>query len=310
MSLFSHSGAARLAWKARTGIAMRTYSPTRWWSKWEVMNLVLEYFADVEPFVRENDHLAPATRAHLMEIFNSPADSKDLELELAAFVDGGNHFVSATCYLEGDGPLVFSCYERLATMSNAVAVAAYPNVEGVARRQAVGNLPVYNQLVAKAKACIYPGLQFFQRTFSQEFYENVRAFRSARLCCPVQVQQLRPTAASVEELRRFRFLDNDAIIQGLTAELPRYLALADGADLQTEEEKLQWWSRNEANLPNWSSVVKKVLLVQPSSASAERVFSIMNNFFTNQQDAALEQTVEASVMLCYNQNQRNKHVVV
>ena len=26
-----------------------------------------------------------------MEIFNSPADSKDLELELAAFIDVGNH---------------------------------------------------------------------------------------------------------------------------------------------------------------------------------------------------------------------------
>lgn len=60
-----------------------------------------------------------------MEIFNSPADSKDLELELAAFVDGRNHFVSATYYLEEDGPLVLSCYERLATVSNAVAVAAY-----------------------------------------------------------------------------------------------------------------------------------------------------------------------------------------
>ena len=150
----------------------------------------------------------------------------------------------------------------------------------------------------KPKACINLGLQFFQRKFSQEFCKNVPAFRSARLCCPVKVQQLRPTAASVEELRRFRFLDNDAIIQGLTAELPRYLAVADGADLQTEEEKLQWWSRNEANLPNWSSVVKEVLFVQPSFASAERVFSIMKNFFTNQQDAAQEQTVEASVMLC------------
>ena len=114
----------------------------------------------------------------------------------------------------------------------------------------------------------------------------------------------------MEELRRFRFLDDDAIIQGLTAELPRYLAVADGAGLQTEEEKLQWWSRNEANLPNCSSMVKKVLLVQPSFASAERVFSIMKNFFTNQQDAALEQTVEASVMLYYNQNQRNKLVAV
>ena len=114
----------------------------------------------------------------------------------------------------------------------------------------------------------------------------------------------------MEELR-FRFLDNDAIIQGLTAELRRYLAVvADGADLQTEEEKLQWWSRNEANLLNWSSVVKKVLLVQPSSASAEICFQHHEQFFTNQQDAALEHTVEASVMLCYNQNQRNKLVVV
>ena len=165
VSLFSYSAAARLAWKARTRTAMWTYSPTRWWSKWEVMNLVLEYFADVEPFVRENDHLAPATRTHLMQIFNFPGDSKDLELELAAFVDGGNHFVSATYYLEGDRLLVFSCYERLATVSNAVAVAAYPNVEGVARHQAVRNLPVYNQLVAKAKACINPELQFFQRKF-------------------------------------------------------------------------------------------------------------------------------------------------
>lgn len=162
VSLFSRSAAARLAWKARTGTAMRTYNPTQWWSKWEVMNLVL---TDVEPFVRDNDHLAPATRAHQMEIFNSPGDSKDLELELAAFVDGGNHFVSATYYLEGDRLLVFSCYEPLATVSNAVAVAAYPNVEGVARHQAVRNLPVYNQLVAKAKACINPGLQFFQRKF-------------------------------------------------------------------------------------------------------------------------------------------------
>ena len=169
VSLFSHSAAARLAWKARTGTAMRTYSPTRWWSKWEVMNLVLEYFADVEPFVRENDHLAPATRAHLMEIFNFLGDSKDLELELAAFVDGGNHFVSATYYLEGDGPLVFSCYERLATVSNAVTVAAYPNVEGVARRQAVGNLPVYNQLVPKPKHVSIQGCSFFRESLAKSF---------------------------------------------------------------------------------------------------------------------------------------------
>ena len=50
VSMFSHSAAVRLAWKTRTGTAMKTYSATRWWSKWEVMKQVLEYFGDVEPF--------------------------------------------------------------------------------------------------------------------------------------------------------------------------------------------------------------------------------------------------------------------
>ena len=108
-----------------------------------------------------------------MENLSSPADYNDLKLKLAAFFDGGNHFVLATYYLTGDGSLVFSCYERLATVSNAVAVAAYLIVDGVGRRQAVGNLPVYNQLVAKVKACINPGLQFFRESLAKNF---MRAF--------------------------------------------------------------------------------------------------------------------------------------
>ena len=145
----------------------------------------------------ENDHLAPATTGQLLDIFNDASDAKDLELELAALTDGGSHFVTATYYLEGDGPLIFSCYERLASVSHSVAVDAYPNLEGVASRQANGNLVLCNQLVTRTKQCITPGLRFFQRKFSQEFHDLVRAFKSARLCCPVQVQNLHPNAASV-----------------------------------------------------------------------------------------------------------------
>ena len=244
----------------------KTYSKTRWWSKWEVMKQVLEYFGDVVPFLREieQDDLAPTTRGQLLNIFRNAADAKDLELELAALVDGGSHFVAATYYLEGDGPLIFSCYGRLATMAKAVAVDAYPNVEAVAHRQANGNLAVFNQLVARTKACITPGLHFFQQKFSQEFHDLVRAFKSARLCCPVQVQHLRPNAASVEELRKFKFLNTDATIRGLVNELPRYLAVADGTVIEEENEKVRWWARHAHALPNWSGVVKQLLLVQPS----------------------------------------------
>ena len=46
--------------------------------------------------------------------------------------------------------------------------------------------------------------------------------------------------------------------------------------------------------------MKKLVLVQPSSAAAERAFSIMASCFTDEQQSALEETVEASVMLRYN----------
>ena len=51
--MFSLSPAARLLWKTRTGTAMRLHSKNRWWSKWEVLNQVMEFFGDVEPFLRE-----------------------------------------------------------------------------------------------------------------------------------------------------------------------------------------------------------------------------------------------------------------
>ena len=60
---------------------------------------------------------------------------------------------------------------------------------------------------------------------------------------------------------------------------------------------MHWWSAQEWALPNWTAALKKILLTQPNSASVECLFSILQNTFSKQQDAALEETVEASVML-------------
>ena len=68
VDLFAHSPAARLAWKARTGVAPKSFSPTRWWSRWEVLHQVLQFYGDAEPFIRECT-FSPATRQHLLQIF-------------------------------------------------------------------------------------------------------------------------------------------------------------------------------------------------------------------------------------------------
>ena len=64
--------------------------------------------------------------------------------------------------------------------------------------------------MAQAKASIQPGLQFYNQKFSVQFHGTVRAFKAARLCCPLQVQALNPTAASLEQLRNFPFANDDA----------------------------------------------------------------------------------------------------
>ena len=96
-----------------------------------------------------------------MESFDDPVTARDLDIELAAMIDAGKHFVQATYYLEGDGPLVFTCYEHLSALAHAIDIEAYPNTEAKAGR----NMTLHNRLVAQAKACINPGFRFYQQKF-------------------------------------------------------------------------------------------------------------------------------------------------
>lgn len=48
--LFSHSFKARTAWKEQTGIAIKTHSATRWWSKFEIIKQVFDLSVMLRPF--------------------------------------------------------------------------------------------------------------------------------------------------------------------------------------------------------------------------------------------------------------------
>ena len=49
----------------------------------------------------------------------------------------------------------------------------------------------------------------------------------------------------------------------------------------------------------------RVMLVQPSSACVERAFSQLRNLLTDRQEQTLENSVELSVMLAFNEASRN-----
>ena len=73
---------------------------------------------------------------------------------------------------------------------------------------------------------------------------------------------------------------------------------ADGVDPSINV--LEWWKDNQEVLPIWSSAASKIVLLQPSSAAAERVFSLLNASFDKTQQSSLEDYVESSIMLQYN----------
>ena len=301
--LFSQSHKAGLMWKELTGRKPKSYSETRWWSRWEVYKQLMEQFGDVQRFIDDmvREKVAPQTSRQLADFFADLNKVISLKLELAALIDVGEVFVKATYVLEGDGPLVLSCFETLQGVCNACQNVHLPNVHAVAVA-IVDADPAQNvaALEQEAKRSVQPAIEWFLRKFNVELHDTLSTFKAARIMCPVTVQWLRPTPANVEALRQFPFLDSNDVINDLVTEMPKYLAAAQDVIMACEEDKVKWWRQQSDNLPHWSSAVMKVLLVQPSSAAAERVFSILNSSFNDSQEHALVDYLQACVMLQYN----------
>ena len=299
VSLFAHSPKACVAWRTRTGRSMASYSKTRWWSRWEVFQQVMLQYGDLVPFLEENADIAPSTRPKLLSLLCDPQKNTKLQLELASIIDCGEAFVKATYSLEGDGALVFSCFDVLSSLQLRIQNAHFPNLIAVAKKLGGGDHTTRTkQLIQYGMSCVSPGLEYYGTKFSEDLAESVAAFKAARLFVPQKVLDLKPDAAAVDTLASFPFL-NTRVLNDLKSELPDYLAKAD--DVAMDVTTTDWWKRHQADLPHWSRAAQLVALVQPSSAAAERVFSLLQNSFSSRQDNSLQDYVESSLMFQYNQ---------
>ena len=115
--------------------------------------------------------------------------------------------------------------------------------------------------------------------FSQELSGSVVAFKASQLCLSQKVVELKPTAAAVDSLQAFPFLNKATVLGWLKDELTTYLAKANGIDPGTDP--LVWWKAHSSDLPHWSAAAADILLVP-------------------KQDASLNDYIEAALMLQYN----------
>ncbi len=145
-----------------------------------------------------------------------------------------------------------------------------------------------------ASSCVQPGIHYFLEKFGNDSTHPLAVFKAARLFSPSKVHDIQPTAADIDCLSVIPWLN----VLELKEELPTYLAKASDVDSSTNI--LDWWERNCFELPLWSSAAQKIFLIQPSSAAAERVFSLLNSTSDDHQNNSLEDYVESTIMLQYN----------
>ena len=174
------------------------------------------------------------------------------------------------------------------SLHNSEAVAARISVDYPGRSEA--------ELLQLARQVVNPAIQWFLRKFNVDLGNIVTMFRRVQIFDPVAAQSLQLNDTTIDGLHCIPFLREH--INGMKDEQPQYAAAIVDVALDTDDKKVAWW-KNQRDIPAWSEAVKKLLLLQPSSAAAERVFSLMKAHFNKCQQSALEETVEASVMLCY-----------
>ena len=302
IALFARSPAARLAWRAQTSTSVKSFSATRWWSIFEVQDQMLNHFGDILPFLSECEY-SPAARQRLLDIMENryaEYSHDQLKVELAVVIDAGKIFVEKTYILEGDGLLVFDAYKHLQEVATAAADRYYPNVDAIIKQLAPNDQQRQEVLRQHAKECVQPAIDYFLKRFSHvdgDLYPVVRAFKAAQLCCPRYINETKPTPSAVDQLRVFPVFDNDEMIEMLKEELAAYKVATE--NVSPDQDRTEWWRLREG-LPTWKKAAKIMMAIAPSSAAAERVFSLMSDSFGAQQERVLEDQLEVALMLQFN----------
>ena len=195
------------------------------------------------------------------------------------------------------GPL-FSSATTFSSLDASIHTAHFPNLAAVAEKLLGGGSTArVQQYIYYGKTCVKPGLDYFATKFANEMSESVSVFKAA-FFVPWKVAEMHPTAASVDDLKSFPFLNTLHVLGNLKSELSLYLSKAFAVSPSTDI--ISWLKNHSTELPHCSDAVCKVLLIQLSSAAAEIVFSILKSSFGPQQDQSLQDYVQSALMLQYN----------
>ena len=192
--------------------------------------------------------------------------------------------------------LALQSYEVIASLTAAVNMAQphYPNVLAWSKKLPEGNVqlqqqmlqyavPMYNLAWCTSRSVSVGVCRFFSQCLKLHNCFPHKRFR-------------RWNRNALQWMLCQNFLSCILPLWESQARTPQYVTATEG--ISTTYSPLRFWKGHAFLLPAWAAAVWKV--VQPSSATSERVFSLLNNSFSHQQNGALQDYMETSIMMQYN----------
>ncbi len=199
---------------------------------------------------------------------------------------------------------------RLGTHPNLTAVVRQKCLEGGIAIDSDNDRSPYCILLREGRACMEPAFVWFEEKFGEMgMSKQMQMYRAAAYVDPRQVSLLPETSDEQHELLMALVVVpgiSEDTVHNLVQDLPAYLARVgtdpvsnhvqepeDGADNALQ----RWWIKHGPYVGSWGAAYCACLLLIPSSACAERVFSLLKATFTSDMLSSHEDYREVTVQL-------------
>jgi hypothetical protein len=163
-----------------------------------------------------------------------------------------------------------------------------------------------------AHTIVAPAIDYWQQTIEDKKGDQLERMKAVRIFNPLLVLGNKISEADIDGLKIFKFYDHPEIraeIQVMKTEVMKYQTLADSIKLFVERKDSKgkdtfdlsdWWKSNCATLPGFAYALRAVLTNSPNSCPPERLFSLFNATYNDDQKSSYTDYIELSMQSQFN----------
>jgi hypothetical protein len=328
-ALVGHSPLARRIFQDLTSVKCPYITNfTRWYVRFEVIIVLWSQQHNLVPFLHQFELRQKPTESTtaLLAILQG-SQSKTFKFELALMKDYGEPLITTTYQLESDSPMCFLAYDILQTLKNkyqlGLNIFAQTSTFIQSVSQVNGSLhpATASGWKRQLEDSIAPVRKYLNMKLSEKppvisdpdsmlkvqcEYQSIMILKICRLLNPFRFCDLNPSMEFLLTIPTFLpFISRDQT-KLLFSEGPAYKALAFEFNTNGEsypnlsQSIIEFFLRHANDFPTWFFLFQRICLLQPHSCGVERLNAVFARVIGEEQQTALEETIESRVLMAYN----------